>query len=267
MSLTYQDKLALALTSAGSQRRLAALVGASHQQIGRWLREGQPATIDPETGYTIHQKGAKAIPPAFHAAINNAFSIHREITRDQARADGIPYAANAPVFIYRGMLRSGAKGDRVIADNTQYIRPEIRTEFLTTMHQSRRFYSASVRSTVNFRRYTDRRAAEEINRTGRRISVKKLSGYMLEAFLHETNKILPIDETLPLYTRYEGFQPGTNAFHAVDAVNAMLKQKHETSAIDLADEYLLQLIPQGYVKPQTGQKTSKAATRASLKRK
>ena len=43
--LTSQAKLALAITSAGSQRNLAKLLGVTHQKVGRWLREGEHATL------------------------------------------------------------------------------------------------------------------------------------------------------------------------------------------------------------------------------
>lgn len=61
--------------------------------------------------------------------------------------------------------------------------------------------------------------------------------------MQEHKKILPTDETLPIYTKYENFGRGVNAVKAVKAINDKLIQKHETAAIDLADQFLLQLIP------------------------
>ena len=84
--LSKQEKLALIMTSAGSMRNAASLIGITHQKLGRWLREGE-------------QGGVSHIPddPAIDYAINVAFSIHKDIARDQALSDGVPFNAKAPV--------------------------------------------------------------------------------------------------------------------------------------------------------------------------
>lgn len=247
--LSYQDKLALMMTSAGSQRALAALIGASHQQVGRWLREGEPATIDPETGYLIHSAGAKKIPPGAHIAIDAAFSLHRQVTRDQARADGIPYSSIAPVFIQRGLLRTGQKGDRVFAENTHFIRADLRNEFLATMQQSKRFYQASVRSIINVRPYFERAAEQELRKRGRFMSSKRLTDSIIERVTGLVPELMAPDETMPLYTRYENISPGTRTENSLWGINKKLAGKHEPHAINLADQYLFQTLPQRYEKP------------------
>ena len=72
-SLTQQDKLALALTSAGSMRSLAKQLGITHQKVGRWLREGEPG-------------GIKAIPAAASQAIGKVFTHHVKLAKEVATA-------------------------------------------------------------------------------------------------------------------------------------------------------------------------------------
>lgn len=245
MALSLQDKLALALTSAGSQRALAKLVGVSHQKIGRWLREGEPPTIDPTTGYTIHGAGAKQIPEEFKGAINLAFHLHKEVSRDQAAIDKLPFNERAPTFDYRGIMRTGEKGERVITDNTRYIKPELRTDILEAKQKSKKYLQASIRSTVNIKRYFQRVAAEEIERTGRkRTTPAKLGKQIMDSFHRRHGKILADDELMPLYTRYENISPGTDPRRSVDSITRQMRQKHEPHAVAAADEFLFQLMPQ-----------------------
>jgi hypothetical protein len=256
MSLSNQDKLALALTSAGSQRALAKIIGVSHQKIGRWLREGVPATIDPTTGYLIHSAGIKHIPDEASDAINLAFEIHKQVTKDQARADKLPYSATVPVFIERKLLRTGAKGERVAADNTEFIKGPLRDEFMRKVQKSEKFINASVRSTVSIKRYFDKAAKAEIKATGRRITAKKLSQHMQDSFM---GRIVETDEKVPLYTKYENIGPGTGRNDlALRGINQKLKEKHEPAAIAFADAYLFQLKHQ----PAKNEKPRKAAIKA-----
>ena len=136
MPLSSQDKLALALTSAGSMRNLAKLVGVTHQKIGRWLREGEP-------------NGAKKIPAEATAAINVAFAFHKDITRQQAKKDRIPYNPHAPVFFERPTLRNGKPGERLAAENTSYIKRELRDQIFTALHQTAQVININVRSIIN----------------------------------------------------------------------------------------------------------------------
>ena len=237
--LTLQDKLALALTSAGSQRRLAALVGVSHQKIGRWLREGVSAIVDPTTGYVIRQAGAKEIPPDAAAAINTAFKLHIAVSKDQAKADGIPFNSNYPVFQSRPDLRTGAPGARVVVENTQYIKPDLRAKVIDAAQKSRRYLSASVRSTVNFVEYSRRLAAAEIAHKKLRFDTPvNLGMQKMREFL--AGRILPTDNALPIYTKRENISIDARA-NAAQAVEKKLRQKHQHTAIDYADEFLFQL--------------------------
>lgn len=110
MKLTLADKLALIYTSAGSQRKVAALTGLSHQQVGRILRaqsEGRSiAAYEKRTDIA--------------AAIDVGFRIHSDVTRDVARQQGLPFDAAVPIYAARQPLKTRAvvQGERVIFRGT-----------------------------------------------------------------------------------------------------------------------------------------------------
>lgn len=257
MALTLQDKLALMMTSAGSHRALASLVGVSHQKIGRWLRVGEPATVDPTTGYIIHGPGARIIPESARPLIDAAFALHKDVTRVQAREDGLPYNPSAPVFIARGIMRNGQKGDRVIALKTEYIRPELRNEFIARLQQSGRFYQASVRSIINVYSYAEKTARTDVKQRGRGIDPRIVADAIARKLLDDRSLEEGIEES-PLYTRYENISPGVRTANALYGINRKLQEKHEPHAVKLADQYLFQVIPRKNEKTKTRRKpTSK----------
>ena len=230
-------------------------MGISHQKLGRWLREGQPALLDPETGYLISSAGAKAIPKDATAAINHVFSLHKTLTRDQARADALPYNARIPAFTHRGVLRTGQPGERVFIENTEFIRPELRFDILVDLQKTNRFMQGSLRSTINIKRYFEKTAQDEITQFKRtRTTAKKLGSQMLQSFLSRNNRIIESDELMPLFTRYESMMPGRDPYSFARSIEKKMHQKHEAHALHLADEYLFQLLPQRRnEKPQESQ--------------
>lgn len=246
MKLTPQDKLALALTSAGSMRNLAALVGVSHQRIGRWLREGHP-------------DGVKAIPREAHAAIDQAFAIHRDLAKQQARVDKLPFDRQAPVFMERKEMRNGQKGDRVFAEHTHFIRTGLRQEVIWNAQQSRQFMQVSIRSTVDMHRYAKRIAQEEIK--GRRAgtaTLTQLTRYVQAALEKKAAREIRAGVSpQPIFTKYANISPAMGDRTAgVMTAESLLRRKHEpatTQAIEgearpipgtkLADQLLFQLLP------------------------
>lgn len=281
MKLTPQDKLALALTSAGSMRNLAALVGVTHQKIGRWLREGHP-------------DGVKAIPREAHAAIDQAFAIHRDIAKQQARVDQVPFDRQAPVFMERKTMRNGEKGDRVFAEHTHFIRSGLRQEVVWNAQQSRKFMAVSIRSTVDIHRYSRRIAANEIKAGRTDVDLKTLTGYVQTSFekglineakrqaarelprnaspeqraelervifgdLFERRSAAVTDRVKPqpIFTKYANISPQMgNDPRGVMTAESLLRRKHEpatTQAVEgeardipmtrLADQLLFQLLP------------------------
>lgn len=276
MKLTPQDQLALALTSAGSMRNLAALVGVSHQKIGRWLREGHP-------------DGVKVIPKEAHAAIAQAYSIHRDLARQQARVDNLPFDSRAPVYMERKPLRTGEKGDRVFAEHTHFIRSGLRQEVIWNAQQSRRFMQVSIRSTVDMARYA-RRIAEQEHKAKRHgsISLAKLTKYV-QAGLEKraANEIRAGVSPQPIFTKYANISPAMgDRTQGVMTAESLLRRKHEpatTQAIEgearpipgtkLADQLLFQLLPakrnanQSPTKRTTQSKKATNARRSTVARK
>lgn len=144
MSLSLRDKIALIYTSAGSQRGVASLVGISHQKVGRILMDAYAP------------KSRALSDPGLIKAIDLAFSIHKDITRSQARAHGLPYDGRVPVFIQRMPLASGVLGDRVAALHTHWLSNQLRDAWIVAMQQSGKFANASVSSIVNLVVYSKR---------------------------------------------------------------------------------------------------------------
>ena len=93
MKLSIADKLALIYSSAGSMRKPAALAGLSHQQVGRILRAGLE-------GRSVDSYEARLAP-----AVDVAFDIHKDITRDTAKRHGLPYSDAIPVYTERLPLK------------------------------------------------------------------------------------------------------------------------------------------------------------------
>ncbi|NDG19955.1 MAG: XRE family transcriptional regulator [Betaproteobacteria bacterium] len=135
--LNAQDKLALSLTSAGSQRNLAGALGISPRALGRYL------------------KGERSIPGYLLDSINQAFKIHRTIAKQQAAVLGAPYDPKAPVFIERPLIQVTQRGyemkrgkavpftrkikvpgQRLIVQNIDYVRSKVREQVALGILQS-----------------------------------------------------------------------------------------------------------------------------------
>lgn len=232
MPLSLRDQLALAMTSAGSQRALAALVGVTHQKIGRWLREGEPG-------------GAKRIPPEAAGAIRQAFDIHKQLARAQARADGMPYDPRFPVFINRPQLKDGRPGERVYIDQTQYLGTQLRQMVIGSLQQSRQFLQASVRSTIDLYSYIKAKPTESMPSLDRKIRQDSLAS----GFMAREEQERGSNRAAPLFTQYENISPGTQLRLSLLGIESKLRQKHEphTGAAHpgtkLADQILLQTLP------------------------
>lgn len=227
MPLSLQDKLALAMTSAGSMRNLAALVGITHQKLGRWLREETP------------------IPREATKAINLAFKIHADISKEQARVDGLPFDPFAPVLIQRPTLKDGTPGERVFIDRTQYIAPELRDQIIGTAQQSRRFLQVSIRSNINLYSYigTKTPPGVPLMQMLNRIDRDSLAAPFQAREEAQPGSNLPA----PLFTKYENISPGTEVRRSRTGWNKKLS-KHSRHVGEkgtaLADQILLQLTPQ-----------------------
>jgi transposase-like protein len=231
-ALSPQDKLALALTSAGSMRQLAALMGVTHQKIGRWLREGQDG-------------GVKRIPDAALPEIDFAFSLHKEIAKDQARANHLPYTADAPVFVTRPRRTKrdpktgeGMQGERMIVSHTGFLSPDLRERVIASMHRSGQFIAVSVRSLANLYSYLDIQQRYAATQSGRKIF--KLS--MLQPFRAREIADPGSNARAPIATKKENISAGSDIGVAMEGIRQKLRQKHEPHSApnDVGTELIFQ---------------------------
>jgi DNA-binding transcriptional regulator YdaS (Cro superfamily) len=160
MSLSQQEKLALMMTSAGSQRNLASLLGVTHQTLGRWLKSDY---VDPagrlivERDASGRRAGVKEIPREASAAINAAFSFHKQVTREQAKIDRVPYDPNFPIFYERPKSRIDGKPSlRFVAKQTQFIHPQLRRDVITSVAATGKVFAFSVRSMLDLYLYLNK---------------------------------------------------------------------------------------------------------------
>lgn len=238
------------MTSAGSKRALGALVGVSHQRIGRWL-EGEHVNM--------HSGEITNVPrdPAILAAIDQAFSMHRDVSRQQARHDRLPFDPELPVYMERKPFKDGRPGERVIAEHTNFMSNQLRERAIVSAGKSGAFLNVSVRSTVDLRKYNSR--ANSFAR-----SEKFNDRPRTEAQIRWRDELKnALDEGIeqrPMYTQKEDFFRIKLARGEVAAIkqipgeivssriNDKLAQKHEPAigehGTKLADQLLFQTIPQ-----------------------
>ena len=140
------------MTAAGSMRNLAALVGVSHQRIGRGLREGQVG-------------GVVQIPEAASEAIDTAFQIYKDVAIDQARATGFPIelVEEMPIYQYTKPRRDGSKPDRMFVDHAQFLTSETRTKLFEKAAATRKFQAGTVESEANTQSYLEQLALREMS--------------------------------------------------------------------------------------------------------
>lgn len=260
MTFTLQEQLALMMTAAGTQRRLAGWLGITHQQVGRWLKEGEPG-------------GVKQIPARAAAPIAFFFPEYVSIVKAICRRQGIPFLANVPIYMERQYLKSirdayGAPilGDRAFSGNTEHIRERLRRTWITAVVRSEKFHKVNVQSIVDLKLYFQAAAAEDI-RVRKRIdtTVDQLADYIEEGFIEAESrrKGLDVDDgeiidatiPYPFFTRNIVTVPGSVARQVADGVENYLREKHSPATgvpgTHFANKYLLQILPKNYVdKPQ-----------------
>lgn len=221
--ITLRDKLALIYTSAGSQRSVAAFVGISHQKVGRILAQS----------YVPNSRTLK--DPGLNAAIDAAFSIHKQVTREQARIHKLPYSDTTPVFYKRMPFKDGTPGDRVAALHTHHLSNEQRNRWIEAMHASNRFAALSVQSIVNLVVY-NKRADDRVKRRDSRMREDRQS---------IQRKISESVIQGPMFTKYTPMDRAFPIDIIIDDVNEKLETRHDPCIGDpgtaLATAMLLQV--------------------------
>jgi hypothetical protein len=207
--LTNQEKLALAITSYGSQRALARALGVTHQKVGRWLKEGLPG-------------GVKVIPEPFGDPIDRVFAQHVGAAAAQAKSDRLPFNPEYPVFLQRGEpMKNGDESKIFYAQNTEYIRPQARKAILRQVIATKKILKASVGSRID--------VLKAVSQSG--------LASMREKYDQRRGK-LKSPEILPVFTKSIDVRGG--AVKMVDEIERYLKEKHAPSAKDIGTEFLFQ---------------------------
>lgn len=241
---------------------MAEAVGVSPRTIKRWLNEGGEA-------------GVKVIPAHAASAIDVLFQAHRDVVREQARADGIPWSQWRPIFLERKMLRSGRLGDRVIGEHTQYIRRDLRMQIIADQQRSQRYLAASVRSVIDLSRYFRLDADGNVKQrydfggTPAQIAARNLKAFQAKE-KRERGRIIDKTQPFPLFTRYENISPQRDIddMRGVVGIEKQLRAKHEPATglpgTVAADQILLQLLP---AQEMTNAKAGKQAKRKVARKK
>lgn len=250
MKFTLAEQIGLIYTSAGSLRNVAALTGVSHQKLGRILRGEVSDRV-------LNDPGLKE-------AIGVGFGIHKDISRSQARADGLPFNGDLPVYYSRLPMkvseivektnrRTGevrrvkvpvidpatgrqkvVPGDRVGATNVHYLTDRVRNAWIASTAKTKKFYAASVGSIVNLRTYKKKSdAAQRGPRTPRQ---KENRQQIIE-------KINSGAELAPMFTKYTPLDFPAPAI--IRDIEQKLATRHEPATGDkgtiLANQVLLQI--------------------------
>lgn len=143
MKLSLADKLGLIYTSAGSQRSVAAIVGISHQTVGRILHAAQQ-------GKSISAYESR---DGLSSAVNSAYALHVDVSKSQARVDKLPFRSEIPIYSARMITKDGDKGNRVSAPHTHWLSDRLRNAWISSIQKTSFYHDVVVRSKVNLRVY------------------------------------------------------------------------------------------------------------------
>lgn len=238
MRLTIQEQVALLYTSQGSQRGVAALLGISHQKVGRILKAGYPEL----GGYAANSRVLSS--PALIETVAAGLSVHIDLCRRIARKHGLPFNSKLPLLAARMPLRTGELGDRVVVFNTHWISDRVRDAWLTAMQRSGKFISVSVRSVVDLRAY-NRQADQRFKESRKRFRSEQQS----ENKRSIKNKIDEGQFKSAIFTPYTDMRPGIYIEDTIARITEALQKRHEpatgSAGTSLADQYLLQVAPNG----------------------
>lgn len=259
------------MTSAGSQRNLAALLGITHQKLGRWLR----ADYIDDQGRTIIERdangrraGVVAIPPDALPLINDAFKYHKQVTREQARIDRVPYNPNYPVFYERPIARLDNRPSlRFIANQTHFFRPRLRRDVITTVALTDKVIAFTVRSNINLYNYTKSKSATPAsldNAFSRQAMTDQKNRPTLRAnYLARLDAGVANPEFAPISTPLQQLDKRYKIKQSIDTTEQKLQERHSPNALanGFANQIVFQLKEtQSNAKP-TARKRKPAAKR------
>ena len=249
MRLTSHDKLALTFQTATNFSKLALLLGVSRSTATRWLKSGN-------------------VPAHGVANVDNAFKIHKDITKQIAKQHGLPYSNALPVFIHRMRKRDGMLGDHIQAPNLQYLRDAVKFEYLRQAGQTGAFHSAYFQSIVDLDIYTgnyvNREFAEKSAATKRKL-IKKMKTAYLSGFIGANPNV---NYNAPMHTKREAIDATSGYVDLDQAINSMKVKldRLNTSAVIPSNKLFLQVYPSNYAKPNAKQTRKSTAPKTRRNR-
>ena len=241
---------------------MAAAVGVSPRTMKRWLNEG-------------YENGVKAIPAYAADLVKILYESHRDVTREQAHADGIPWNQHRPIFLERKALRDGSPGARVVGEHTQYIKRDLRMQIMADQQRSQRYLAASVRSKIDLTRYFRLDAEGNLKhkytfgKTPAQQAAQNLKSFAAKE-KRERGRIIDKAQPFPLFTRYENISPQRDIddMRGVIGIEKQMRSKHEPATGEpgtvAADQYLFQLI---YAQETTNAKPKAAKRKGASKKR
>lgn len=254
MKLTYADKLAFMLASGPSQRALAAYIGASHQQVGRWVQGERVNTATGEVTNTPRD-------PLLRANINAAFSQYRKAVRAQATRDRIPYSHDAPLMFRRLRDHKGRPSLRVVADTGQVASGIVEAAMFDHIATGE-YFECSVRSVIDLYTYLEE---GEDTHAAARAKGGKVAERMLRSRDQLIKKIRDGHELLPIWTKRENVTPNVSPETALNRIKTKLRQRHEPHShvpgAKLADQVMFS------IKPANVQTTKPKARKAAASKR
>lgn len=244
MKLSLRDKIALIYTSAGSLSNVGSLVGVSASKISKLLREEWQGGYSDSSSIRNDKELAKAV--------NVAFNIHKNVLRQQAKIDDLPFSKDIPIFSARMVFRKGENkgvpGDRVEAPHTHWISNKLRDAWLKEIYKTKKYANVSIGSIVDLRtdqiisgKSEERRkrmavsiAQKLLTQNRYKLSIKQLK--KIKQYLEDENYFAILKTVISydlvktsglIQTKYVPFSGQLSQANTLKEINLHLKEKHE----------------------------------------
>jgi hypothetical protein len=200
------------------------------------------------------------------------FRLHKDVTKAQANADRLPFDPKLPIYAQRPTLRNGKPGERLLIDNTQYLKPETRNRVFESLHDTKQVNAISVRSVVSIRSYLglpENASNKQVMRAFKIRGAKDTQGRktLIQGFADQAQRVGGSVANMSVLTRMTDFSPRADIGLSLSDINAKIRQKHEPHSNKPADQFLVQTIPGQYDNFSQPKRQTAKAKRTSLKRK
>jgi len=228
MKLTLAEKLGLIYSASGSQRKVASVVGLSHQTVGRILHKGM-------LGESLNRYADR---PDVVAAIERGFASHVALTKSIAKRDGLPFTSAAPVFSERMTRTDGKPSDRTLSAHTHWLSDRVRNAWIKHSQQTGKFVGVTVRSKVNLRHYAKQAAQRERARQTVNTPDRVLHKLQLKKALRDGAEIKPV------FTPTTNMRAGLPAELVIADIEHQLRVRHQPATGEKGTSYADQIVMQ-----------------------